>query len=382
MQRSPTTNMDVDDVSESKSFVKSSSQGFTDNTASQLAATYDEGRGNQGVTQSTSRSWHSSASSTHRRQDPSLQSHTSSSGYVVDAYETQPSTLPNAPFSPRQAPAQHLRGPLFRKVQNNDPRNIVIFGETGTGKSSLINMLSDNSVATVSNLAVGCTFESSPYRITIDGTQYTLWDTAGLNEGDAGSVPADTALGHLRDLVEKLKDGLSLLVYCIRGARYRDIIKVNYDLFTEIICQGEVPVVIVVTGLENEERMEDWWTMNQNEFTSRGMNFAGHACVTTTKGKKDMFEEEYEESKEVLRTLIKNTCSGDAWAVDSNAWFQRITSRIGEYYDEYNGYTAPPTYGDRNRGGSEPRGRRPPSLRARLLVILLELFGILPSSRN
>lgn len=202
-------------------------------------------------------------------------------------------------------------------------------------------MLSDGDVAAISNSALGCTFESARYPVTIDGAQYTLWDSAGLNEGEAGSVPAATALNHLRDLVENLKDGISLLVYCIRGSRYRDIIKVNYDLFTEIICQGEVPVVIVVTGLENETRMEGWWTENEKEFTMRKMRFVDHACVTTSKGKKNMFEEEYEESKEVVRGLIQQRCPNSAWVVDSQLWFDRITDRIQDYYDEYNGYSRP-----------------------------------------
>ncbi|KAF9444549.1 hypothetical protein P691DRAFT_778179 [Macrolepiota fuliginosa MF-IS2] len=248
--------------------------------------------------------------------------------------------------STHQAPAKRARTrrapqvPLFRQVQNSAPKNIVIFGETGTGKSSLINMLSDDSVATVSNSALGCTFESASYPVTIHGKDYVLWDTAGLNEGEAGSIPAGEALHHLRDLVDKLKDGLSLLVYCIRGARYRDIIKVNHDLFKEIICQGEVPIVIVVTGLENEENMEDWWVENEKEYTGppRNMRFEGHACITTSKGKKNMFEEEYEESKKVVRALIRDKCPEGAWAVDSDVWFRRITDRIQDYYDDYNGH--------------------------------------------
>jgi len=243
--------------------------------------------------------------------------------------------------------------PLFRQIEIPTTKNIVIFGETGTGKSSLINMLSDHDVAGVSNGALGCTFESARYPITIGGMQYTLWDSAGLNEGEAGSVPATTALNHLRDLVENLKDGVSLLVYCIRGARYRDIIKVNYDLFTEIICQSEVPVVVVVTGLENEARMEDWWVENEREFTMRNMHFVDHACVTTSKGKKNMFEEEYEESKQVVRDLIQNRCPNSAWTVDSQLWFNRITDRIQDYYDEYNGYSRPTTAVTRGGAGDE-----------------------------
>lgn len=267
---------------------------------------------------------------------------------------TIPSTDLLAPLvSNKRARTQPtVRQPLFREIPANGPKNIVIFGETGTGKSSLINMLSDDDVATISNSALGCTFESACYPITINGMQYVLWDTAGLNEGEAGSVPAGEALHHLRDLVEKLKDGLSLLVYCIRGARYRDIIKVNYDLFTEIICQKEIPVAIVITGLENEARMEDWWVVNQEEFTSRKLDFVGHACVTTSKGKKNMFEEEYEESKDVVRTLIQTRCPEKAWMVDSNLWFDRITERIQEYYDDYNGYSRPTMVRDEVGGGS------------------------------
>lgn len=198
-------------------------------------------------------------------------------------------------------------------------------------------MLSDNEVAAVSNSASGCTFENVRYPITIADKQYVFWDTAGLNEGETGSVPGDTALRHLRDLVENLRDGLSLLVYCIRGTRYRDIIKVNYDLFTKTICQGKIPVVIVVTGLENEDPMDTWWSENEREFPRRGMRFEGCACVTTSKGRKNMFEEEYERSKNIVRDLIKLYCPGKAWVVNPELWFNRITEdMIQRYCEDYN----------------------------------------------
>lgn len=180
-----------------------------------------------------------------------------------------------------QAMQQPERVALFTSIERPEHRNIVIFGETGTGKSSIINMLADGDVASTSNHPEGCTFESKAYPITIDGVSYTIWDTAGLNEAEAGTVPAGVALHHLQDLVGNLSaGGLSLLVYCIRGSRYRDILKVNYDLFWGIICRGEVPIVLVVTGLENEVPMDGWWDENEKQFTRRDMKFSGHASLS------------------------------------------------------------------------------------------------------
>ncbi|KAF5353322.1 hypothetical protein D9756_007988 [Leucocoprinus leucothites] len=241
----------------------------------------------------------------------------------------------------------YLREPLFKQVSvQNEPRNIVLFGETGVGKSSVINMLSNNTEsgvkpATVSSRAVGGTLESCRYPIFADNAQFILWDTAGLNEGEYGSVPAELALANLHSLIRQLDKGISLLAYCIRASRYRDILKVNYDLFTRIICQGEIPVVLIVTGLENEPRMSDWWASNKREFSRRGLSFVDCACVTTIKGRNDVFLGLYEESRRTIRGLIMTNCPQYAWTVASDHWWKRITSDIQKYHEKYFGYPMP-----------------------------------------
>jgi len=191
-------------------------------------------------------------------------------------------------------------------------------------------MIAGAACAAVSSAAVGCTFESVPYDVELSGRDYRLWDTAGLNEGEHGSICANRAIESLQELVSNLQhEGVSLLVYCIRGSRLRDIVKINYDLFCKIICASQVPIVVVITGLENEDNMEDWWTENFVDFSKRGIRFAGHACITTTKGKvlKDgqhIFEEEYNQSVTLVQELISRHCLDTSWKPDGSRWLENI----------------------------------------------------------
>ena len=110
------------------------------------------------------------------------------------------------------------------------PANVIIFGEAGAGKSSLINLIRDDNAATTASSAEGCTFESKSYDVTIGNTKIRLWDTAGLNEGDYGKVDLKRAIAGLYNLATNLQNGVSLLVYCIRGRITRATVA-NYMMF-------------------------------------------------------------------------------------------------------------------------------------------------------
>ncbi|KAF7979189.1 hypothetical protein HWV62_43110 [Athelia sp. TMB] len=195
------------------------------------------------------------------------------------------------------------------------PANVIIFGEAGAGKSSLINLIRDDNAATSTSSADGCTFESKSYDVTIGDTNIRLWDTVGLSEGDFGNVDTKRAIAGLYSLATHLQNGVSLLVYCIRG-RITQATVTNYMMFYKGICQTQVPIVLVITGLEQQEpNMESWWKENEQDFTNEGMKFVGHACITATKGKlwkgKHMYGREYTESGLVTRGLISRELRAD-----------------------------------------------------------------------
>jgi hypothetical protein len=160
--------------------------------------------------------------------------------------------------------------------------------------------------------------------VELPGEKFVLFDTVGLDEGTAGTVPAAEAEANLKSLLRELmspgSNGIGLLVYCVRSVRVSRALLRNYNLFYSAICRKKVPIVVVVTGLENQEPdMESWWYANGREFKRCGMHFEDHACVTTLRkhpGIPDVFTQRITESRENLRTLILHNCS--EWVADTS----------------------------------------------------------------
>ena len=192
-------------------------------------------------------------------------------------------------------------------------------------------MLAGQPAAKVSNGAGGCTTSNQPYHISRENVDYTFWDTAGLNEGQEGNVPKE-ALPNLLKLVNK--HGVNLVIYCIRG-RLVDIVRINYDLFWGVICRKGIPIVLVVTGLELEHDMDEWWKANRKTVAKMHMAFHEYACVTTTRGRRDAYRKEYEESAQKVWGLVREHCGTQSWHM-TPAQFIEAPKRMEEYMTRYN----------------------------------------------
>ncbi|KAG2040460.1 P-loop containing nucleoside triphosphate hydrolase protein, partial [Suillus americanus] len=129
-------------------------------------------------------------------------------------------------------------------------RNVVIFGETGSGKSSIINTIAQEQLAKTSNDAHGCTSTAQRYTVEISGQRFVLIDTAGLNLGAADTVPAGKAEKQLKNLLRELMnsrlDGISLLVYCMCSTIAPHVLVKAYNKFYSEICRKKVPIVVIV----------------------------------------------------------------------------------------------------------------------------------------
>ena len=199
--------------------------------------------------------------------------------------------------------------------------NIILFGEIGTGKSSIINVILGSDQAKVGNHLFEETFKSTVYPVKLHGKTYNLYDTIGLGEYRNGTVDYPRAVRNLYRLVTDLSDsgGVNLLLFVIRcSQRLTETMHKNYTLIHHGFCDSEVPIVIVITGCEDVELMDVWWIDNEASFLKAGMLFVGHACVCASKGGRTRSggyrnEELVYESVGVLQALIVENCMSNGW---------------------------------------------------------------------
>ncbi|KAG1859570.1 P-loop containing nucleoside triphosphate hydrolase protein [Suillus subalutaceus] len=189
-------------------------------------------------------------------------------------------------------------------------KNIVLFGQAGAGKSSLVNLMAGEDVADTSNDMESCTLHWQQYPIQFDSESYMVFDTVGLDEPQLDITKYLDAVENAYSLIQNLEKqgGIDLLLFCMRAGRLTETLRNNYRLFHEFLCDKKVPIVVAITYLETEPIMEAWWGRNERTFRSQQMHVVGHACITTKNNFN--FQSLYEESRVIVRNLVTQ-CTAD-----------------------------------------------------------------------
>ncbi|KAG1762001.1 P-loop containing nucleoside triphosphate hydrolase protein [Suillus occidentalis] len=205
------------------------------------------------------------------------------------------------------------------------PKTIVLFGETGAGKSSLINLMAEKEVAHTSPDMQRCTIRWQEYNITFNENSYTVFDTIGLEEPQLGIKEYLESVEHAYKLIKELdnRGGIDLLLFCVRASRVTATLQSNYRLFHEFLCEKKVPIVLAITNLERERRMEDWWERNHHTFDKYQIHVAGHACIAAANRLDGRHEDLYEESRITIRRIVEQfTADGkkQTWAGGDNLY--------------------------------------------------------------
>ncbi|KAJ8581562.1 hypothetical protein M405DRAFT_615230 [Rhizopogon salebrosus TDB-379] len=194
-------------------------------------------------------------------------------------------------------------------------KNIVLFGETGAGKSSVVNLMAGRHRAKTSPGTERCTMQWQEHPIAFDDRVYKVFDTIGMEDPQLGMKEYLDIIVNASNLITELNQegGIDLLLFCVRAGRITATDQTNYRLFYEWMCEKKVPVVLVLTGLEREQNsMEDWWNRNKHMFAKYEIRVVGHACITAANDLDGRFKQLYEESRRLVRDLVRTHTQGES----------------------------------------------------------------------
>lgn len=228
------------------------------------------------------------------------------------------------------------RSPSRPSLANVHRKNVILFGETGVGKSSVINLMAGEDVALTSSNLKGCTLEATEYSFTLPGElSLRIYDTVGLNEAGMDGNTFFSAIEKAHKLITSLHDagGVDLLLLCIRGGRITATTQRNYRLFFEFLCEKKVPLAFVVTNLENEDVMEAWWERNEKTLEEYDIRPVSHACITAVPARVKRHTTKRAQSRSALQRVFHDSLStpNAPYVKDVRKWLFKLVEMLQSF---------------------------------------------------
>lgn len=209
----------------------------------------------------------------------------------------------------------HQAEPPNRERGGQEPYIVVVFGRTGAGISSLVNLIAGSTVAQCHADTRPCTQKMMGHHASFAGKRFCIYDIPGF-----GGVSSESETIENIQSLER-EQGIDVLVYCMRKARQTMMPDILHEI-RRVVPLG-VPIVAAVTELERVGgSMESWWTTpseagklaNGQALENMGMSFDQHACVTTLPPEDaahhNTFSERRKQSQEVIHNILLERCRG------------------------------------------------------------------------
>lgn len=218
------------------------------------------------------------------------------------------------------------------------PLNAILFGESGVGKSSIVNLVVGQQIAEVSSGIESCTLDSRSYKINTGLYQFLFWDTVGLNGLHIGHDVCGKAIENAVHLVRDLhrQGGIDLLIFCKKFGRLTPSELNTFRLFQEFLCEGQIPVAFIITHLESQNPMEKWWEKN-GEGLLKACNLktsavVGHACITSLTPEDPDDQRLHDKlllSRESVQAMLEDSISyGSAFHEDEGTWVMSFLKKL------------------------------------------------------
>ena len=177
-------------------------------------------------------------------------------------------------------------------------------------------------VAETSSGIKSCTQKAQPYSFTLSSQiPLCIIDTPGIDATDSDSVI---------DVIKFLPNtqDIDLLLFCIKRGRFTASMQRAHYLISELLRRHRVPLALVVTHLEEEDIMEDWWWRNEQTIKMFGICPVGHACVTAVPAD-EMYAAQRVQSRRALARLLH-----DVFCTPNPSYMRAMRNRLVEFIEK------------------------------------------------
>ena len=177
--------------------------------------------------------------------------------------------------------------------------------------------MADCDVAATSSGLQVCTLQKREYYFTLSSQLLLrVFDIVGI---DASDSPTEI----IRSLPNT--EDIDLLLLCIKAGRFTDSMQRTHYLISELLRNHAVPLALVITHLEDEDVMEDWWERNEESFKTFGIYSVAHACVTAVPPHERLYAAKRNQSQRALEKLLHDVlCTADP------SYMQAIRNRLAK----------------------------------------------------
>ena len=206
-------------------------------------------------------------------------------------------------------PAAYFNGEYERQVEQLGRANILISGQTGVGKSTLINSVFRARLAAE---GVGKPVTKLVQRYQVEGVPVTIYDTPGIELGQSKKEVIREYKKTIKDSLDRpLDEHVHIAWYCMSAETPR---VQDYDVDVVKALAEEAPVLLVLTQCVDDERAEALETAIAAEnlpihgpplrTLARQRRVAGHTIPP--KGLEELVERTHEILPEAVRRAFTN----------------------------------------------------------------------------